>query len=173
MRCPNCAADNIQGVDVCESCGSELAGLDTPEARAGFRGKLLNDHVGDLPLMDAFQLGSQATVAEAVEGMRKGGVGCALVVDEGKLVGIFNERHLLTRVLRKGLDPKTTTISAVMSPDPLELSPEDPPAWAIHCMVAMGFRHLPVSAGGRVVGYISVKSILAYLHRDVLAAEAV
>ena len=28
MRCPACKCDNIAGVDLCEDCGLDLAGLD-------------------------------------------------------------------------------------------------------------------------------------------------
>ena len=56
-----------------------------------------------------------------------------------------------------------------MSPKPFELSPEDPPAFAIHSMVAYGFRHLPLVSEGKAVGYISVRNILAFLHDGVIA----
>ena len=172
MLCPNCATDNIPGVDVCEECGTDLAGLDLPEARAGFRGKLLAARVGDLPITPAVMVSLEETVRSAIERMRDAQSGCVLVEDGGKLVGLFNERHVLTRVLRKDLDPAATPIREVMSTKPLRLSPDDPPAFAIHCMVAYGFRHLPLVSGGKVLGYISVRNILAFLHQDVLSKSS-
>ena len=172
MLCPNCGTDNIPGVDVCEDCGTDLAGLDLPEARAGFRGKLLAGRVGDLPVSEAVIVAPSDTVREAIERMRQAPAGCVLVQESGKLVGLFNERHVLTRVLRQGLDPAATPISEVMSSRPLELSPEDPPAFAIHCMVAHGFRHLPLVSEGEILGYIAVRNILAFLHQDIIAASA-
>jgi CBS domain-containing protein len=169
MRCPYCGEDNIPGVDICESCGSDLAGLDLPEARGGFRGKLLNDRIGDLEISPALTVPPDASVAEAIAKMREARHGCVLVVDSsGKLAGLFNERHVLTRVAREELDASVTPVSEVMSPDPLRLSPEDPPAFAVHCMVAYGFRHLPVEDGDDLLGFISVRNILSYLHRDVI-----
>lgn len=169
MLCPNCANENIPGVDTCEACGSDLAGLDLPEARAGFRGNLLNTRIGDLPISDAVVVSGDTCVREVIERMRKAGAGCALVAEDGRLVGLFNERHVLTRVVGKGLDLETTPVSQLMSADPLELSPEDPPAFAIHCMVAYGFRHLPLVSEGEILGYISVRNILAYLRDNVIA----
>jgi signal-transduction protein with cAMP-binding, CBS, and nucleotidyltransferase domain len=169
VLCPNCATDNIPGVDVCEDCGTDLAGLDLPEARSGFRGKLLNTRVGDLPVSPAVIVSTDDTVREAIERMRDAQAGCVMVQKDGKLVGLFNERHVLTRVLRKDLDAGATAISQVMSASPLQLSPEDPPAFAIHCMAAYGFRHLPLVSKGEVLGYISVRNILAFLHEDVIA----
>lgn len=169
MRCPYCGARNIQGVDVCESCGSELAGLDLPEAGRGFSGRLLTDRIGDLALQDPVTVTPDDSVATAVERMREHRAGCVLVTENDRLVGLFNERHLLIRVLRAGLDPVATPISAVMTTDLVPLDPEDPPAYAVHCMVSRSFRHLPVVHDERLIGFLSVRTILGYLHRDVLS----
>lgn len=172
MLCPNCGTDNIPGVDVCEDCGTDLAGLDLPEARSGFRGKLLAARVGDLPQSKVVLVSPEDTVKDAIERMRAAQVGCVLVREGDRLVGLFNERHVLTRVLRKGLDPAATPISAVMSDKPLQLSPEDPPAFAVHCMVAYGFRHLPLVSGTDIQGFVSVRHILAFLEKEVLGPRA-
>lgn len=171
MRCPNCAAENIEGVDLCEECGTDLAGLDLPEAQGGWSARLLTSRLGDYEVSEAVIVAPDETVRGAIERMREAQAGCVLVREEGALVGLFNERHVLTRVLRAGLDPGSTLVSQVMSPDPLCLSPEDPPAFAIHCMVARGFRHLPLVAGGEILGYISVRNVLALLRQRVLAEE--
>ena len=169
MRCPYCESDNIPGVDLCESCGSDLAGIDLPEAGRGLRGRLMTDAIADLELSECLSVSTDATVADAIRAMRQARLGCVLVLDaHGALAGIFNERHVLTRVIRKGLEPSSTPISEVMSPDPLRLAPEDPPAFAIHCMVDYGFRHMPVVSGNEIHGFISVRNVLAYLNRQVL-----
>ncbi len=169
MRCPNCATENIDGVDLCEECGTDLAGLDLPEAQGGWSGRLLTSRLADFEVSEAVVVAPEETVWVVIERMRQAQAGCVLVRDQGKLVGLFNERHVLTRVLRPGLDPAATPVSEVMSPDPLFLSPHDPPAYAIHCMVERDFRHLPLVSGGEIVGYISVRNVLALLHRWVLA----
>lgn len=171
MLCPSCAKDNIPGVDICEDCGTELAGLDIPEARGGFRGTLLTARIGDLPVSAPVLVGEDESVRTAIEKMREAKAGCVLVQSDGKLAGLFNERHLLTRVVRRGLDLDATRVAQVMSRDPLELSPEDPPAFAIHCMVSRGFRHLPLVSDQKILGYISVRNILAFLHETVLAGD--
>jgi signal-transduction protein with cAMP-binding, CBS, and nucleotidyltransferase domain len=163
MRCPGCGLDNIEGVDACDHCGMDLAGLDLPEARSGFRGRMLGDRLGDLVLAQAVQIDVASSVGEAIAAMRRQGCGCVLVLRDGKLAGIFNERHVLTRIVRPGRDPETTSMAEVMSPDPLRLSPEDPPAHAVHCMVARGYRHLAVVEGERILGYVSVREILSYI----------
>lgn len=170
MRCPFCAASNIPGVDVCASCGSDLAGLDLPEAQRGFGGRLLRDRIGDLKLSEAIRLGPESTVREAVEAMRREHRGCVFVEREGKVAGVFNERHLLTRVLQPGRDPETTPLSEVMSPIAVILEPDDPPAVAVHCMVSRQIRHLAVVSDGTLVGYLSVRNILTYLNEELIGA---
>ncbi len=168
MLCPSCATDNIPGVDACSNCGSDLAGLDQLEAQRGFSGRLLGDRIGDLKLSEPIALAPESTVREAVERMRKEHRGCVFVEQRGELVGAFNERHLLTRVLRANRDPETTTLSEVMGPVQVQLHPEDPPAFAVHCMVSRRLRHLPVVSEGALVGFLSVRNILAYLNNELI-----
>jgi len=167
MICKSCGADNIAGMDACEECGSDLSALDRPGEKGGFSGRLMNDRVGDL-LSEAVQATPETTVAEALKSMRDAKVGCVLVVRGGELVGVFNERHVLTRVLNRDLSPNTTTVGDVMSLDPLLLDPDDPPAHAVHRMVAQDCRHLPVVSGSEILGYVSVRNVLDYLWNDVI-----
>lgn len=168
MNCPGCGHDNIPGNDRCEACGLDLAGLDLPEAGSGLGGRLLTARLSDVGLSEPVVVDVEAPVTEAIEAMRRNKCGCTLVFDEDRLVGIFDERDVLTRVAVPGIDPSATPMSAVMSPDPLRLSLDDPPAFAVHCMVAYDFRHLAVLSGDNLEGYVSVRNILTYLENEVL-----
>ncbi len=103
-----------------------------------------------------------ATVAEAVHMMREKSVGCVLVSENRRIVGIFTERDLLRRVLGAGL-PLSTAVSDVMTPNPEVVQPRDPIAKAIRRMEDGGYRHLPVVIDERPVGMLSVKRIVHYL----------
>ena len=108
-------------------------------------------------------LESCRTVAEAADLMRLEKVGCLLVCDQGKLVGVFTERDLMCRVLgmRK---PLTTTIREVMTAPPLTIQSKDSIRTAIRTMQQGGHRHLPVvDENDRPLGIISVKRIVHYL----------
>lgn len=103
------------------------------------------------------------TVAEAVDLMRQEGVGCLVVCEDGKVVGIFTERDLLRRVLAAG-KPLTLPVADYMTPDPVVVHPKEPIAAAVRRMVEGGYRHLPVvDEVERLVGVISVKRIMHYL----------
>ena len=70
-------------------------------------------------------LGPQATVHEAACVMTRANCGSVLIIDRhSALLGIVTERDLMTRVLAKALDPNTTPVSQIMTPNPQCVQPE-------------------------------------------------
>jgi CBS domain-containing protein len=103
------------------------------------------------------------TVAEAVALMRQAKVGCALVCEEGQIVGILTERDLLRRVLAAG-KPLTLSVADCMTPHPVVVSRKEPVGAAVRRMEEGGYRHLPiVDEANQPVGILSVKRIVHYL----------
>ncbi len=103
---------------------------------------------------------SNMTVADAARLMKQRNVGAMMVVDDGKLAGVFTERDGLFRVLAAGLDGATTPLSAVMTVNPRTISPDRSFAHALGFMHEGRFRHLPVVDGDRPIGMISVRDAL-------------
>ena len=101
-----------------------------------------------------------ATVSEAARLMEKGRIGAVLVVEAGKLVGIFTERDALFRVMAADKDPKQTLVREVMTADPITVSPDETFGYALLIMHEKGFRHTPVVEDGRPVGVISARNAL-------------
>jgi CBS domain-containing protein len=121
------------------------------------------DSVSRLHPTPPLQVGPQQTVAQAIGVMRQGGVGCVLVCDANKLVGIFTERDLLRRALAAG-KPLTIPVAECMTPDPVVVHPKDSISTAVRRMEEGGYRHLPVvNDKGTAVGVLSVKRIVHYL----------
>jgi CBS domain-containing protein len=102
----------------------------------------------------------QATVREASQLMVKKQVGAVLVVEEGRLLGIFSERDAVFRVIARGLDPSATELAQVMTPDPKTVKPSNTFGYAMTLMHENGFRHLPVLDEGKVVGIVSARTAL-------------
>jgi CBS domain-containing protein len=102
----------------------------------------------------------QTNVAQAAKLMKKGKVGAVLVVEQGSLVGIFTERDAVFRVMARGLDPASTALSEVMTPDPITVAPDETFGYALLVMHEKGFRHAPVVEGGRPVGVVSARHAL-------------
>lgn len=107
-------------------------------------------------------MGKNASVAEASREMAKKRIGAIVVVEDGKLAGIFTERDGLFRVLAEGRDPNTTLLSDVMTSKLMTIGPEKSLLNALHVMHENGFRHLPVVANGEPVGMLSIRDALDY-----------
>ncbi len=105
------------------------------------------------------------TVREAAIRMAEAKVGAMLILDHGKLTGIFTERDMLNRVVAKRLDPDATPLSQVMTSDPRTISADKPLAHALVMMDEGGYRHVPVMDSGQPVGMVSA--------RDALGAELI
>ena len=122
------------------------------------------DSVSRLRPTPPHQVAPEQSVAEAVALMRQQRVGCVLVCNQGRLVGIFTERDYLRRVLAVGA-PLTLKMTECMTPDPVVVAPKEiHVARPVRRMEEGGYRHLPVvDDAGRPVGVLSVKRIVHYL----------
>jgi CBS domain-containing protein len=101
-----------------------------------------------------------ASVANAAALMKQEKVGAVLVVENGRLVGIFTERDAVYRVMAAGRNPHLTLLSEVMTCDPKTVDPEESFGYALLLMHENGFRHAPVVEDGRPVGVISARHAL-------------
>ncbi len=99
-------------------------------------------------------------VGEAARLMKQSRFGAVMVVEKGKLVGIFTERDALFRVVAQGLDAQVVRLSEVMTRDPQTIAPDKPLAEALHLMHVSGFRHVPVVEDGRPIGMVSARDAL-------------
>ncbi len=107
-----------------------------------------------------FTASSHATVAEAARLMKANTIGAVMIVDGGRLVGIFTERDVTYRVTAEDKDAKTTRVASVMTKKPRTISPDRPLGHALHMMYEGGFRHVPVVADGHPVGMVSARDAL-------------
>src|SRR4051794_2493100 len=119
MICPNCGFDNLPGSEECSSCQQDLTQLDRPSAQNQVEKSLMEDVVQVLRPRKPVTIRPRATVREAIQTMISPGVGALLVVDdEGKLLGIFSERDLLTKVAAVHESYAEMPVEEFMTPDP-------------------------------------------------------
>jgi CBS domain-containing protein len=111
-------------------------------------------------------------VIEAVDTMNQHKVGSVLVTSAQRLVGIFTERDVLTRVVGLGREPGATTLGEVMTHHPVTIHPSATVEKVMEIITGYRVRRLPVlDEFGVIVGLISVGDLMAWLV-DAHQAEA-
>ena len=102
----------------------------------------------------------ETTVSKAAGLMKRSQVGAIIVVERGRLAGIFTERDALFRVIAEGRDPQATRLADVMTRDPQTIAPDKPLGHALHMMYEGRFRHVPVVENGKPLGIVSARDAL-------------
>jgi CBS domain-containing protein len=161
MRCPTCGFENLLGSDICDNCGSDLAGHDTPQSATTFRGRLLGERLDQLQIGAPEIVEATAVVDEAIRRMHDKGIDCVLVVEGGRLVGIFTDRDAVLKVA--GTKAGSQPISTVMTHDPVVLRHNETIAVALNKMAVGGFRHIPIVDDGRPTGVVTARDVFHHL----------
>lgn len=108
-------------------------------------------------------VGPAATVIDAATLMNEHQVGSLVVLDAGRVLGMFTERDVLCRVVSERRDPATTTVGDVMTAEIVCCRAETPLDEARGAMKNRRIRHLPVIADdGSLVGLISIGDLNAH-----------
>ncbi len=113
-------------------------------------------------------VGPGTLVTECVRLMTAGKFGALIVMDGGRLIGIFTERDALNKVLAGGLDPGKTKVSEVMTKDPYCISPTTTVGDAMQLITKRRFRHLPIVDNGKVLAVVSSGDLTHWLVQDQL-----
>lgn len=163
MLCPSCGHDNIEGADRCEECMTSLLNLDvSPASREGLARSVMEDDVSQLE-QEFLGVSADTSALDVIRKMREAGLGCALIMDEGKLVGIFTERDLLNKLTGKEAVAGTTAVKELMSANPETLSETDSVATALNKMSMGRYRHIPVRKADGSYSVTSIKHVIKYL----------
>ena len=100
-------------------------------------------------------------VATCAAMMSKAKVGSVVVVDEGKVVGIFTERDLVgLAATGTGVDWSRQPVSECMHPGVDTISPEVEISDAFRTITERGYRHLPVVDDGRLLGIVTMRDLM-------------
>lgn len=110
---------------------------------------------------------AEDSVFATAERMAERGIGAIAVVAGDRLIGIFSERDLMTRVVVPGHDPHQVAVGEVMTRDPVTSRIGETRERALGKMKRRGCRHLPVVAEGRLIGMLSMRDLL----RDEIAEQ--
>jgi CBS domain-containing protein len=133
--------------------------------------------IGDYCRRDPETAGPDETLRGAAQRMDASSVGSLVVLGEGRRpLGVVTDRDVALAVLRKGLDPETTPVSALIGGDVASVTERASVTVVIRIMRKHGLRRLPVVdvESGELRGIVALDDLLQLLASELSAtAEAV
>tara|TARA_R110000787_G_scaffold184650_1_gene296521 strand:+ start:82 stop:510 length:429 start_codon:yes stop_codon:yes gene_type:complete len=120
---------------------------------------------------EVIQLGPDVSLQRAVALLVERRIGCAPVVEDGKVIGIFSERDVVRAVGAGGADVLSKPVSSMMTSPAVTIAPDMAVMTALSLMTQRRIRHLPVLANGDMVGFVSIGDLVKY-RIDKIEAEA-
>jgi CBS domain-containing protein len=170
ILCPFCEAENIEGADECEACGEALTDLSNRIPSTSVEADLIRDRIERLWPKTPATVTPNTSVGDVLNKMVDAKIGCVMIVEKDKLLGIFSERDALMKLNTDAAKFKARPISQFMTLDPVTLETNDKIAYALHKMNVGGYRHIPILFEGKLAGVISIRDILRYLTERIAAA---
>lgn len=116
--------------------------------------------VEDVMVKNIVTIGARTSVKKAVELMNKHEIGCLVVVNNAKPVGIVTERDMLKRVLLQLKDPRKTRVGSIMSKPLMVGKPQTDLREAVTLMVERRIKKLPVVENTHLLGLLTLTDIV-------------
>lgn len=123
--------------------------------------ELLKNHGGSI-----WSVHSQDTVYDALKTLSDKNVGALMVIDDGRLVGIFSERDYTRKIALEGKSSRDTRVRDIMTSTVLSVTPQTSTDACMALMSQQKIRHLPVLDGQKVLGMISIRDIMDDMIKD-------
>jgi CBS domain-containing protein len=105
----------------------------------------------------------ETTVFDAIQLMASKNIGALVVTENGRLTGIVSERDYTRKVILQGKGSKTTQVREIVSSQTISVTPEHTVQECLRLMTANRVRHLPVLAGGNIVGIVSIGDLVNWI----------
>lgn len=137
-----------------------------PHKEAGSLERFLTLKVKDIKASPVPELSGSDTVLKAATFMRDRNTSCVFVRDRD--LGILTERDIIKRVLAEGRDPAKTKLSEVMSCPVISVDEESFLFEVILEMAKRNIRRIGVRKGGKLIGVIEDKDIIAHESKNLL-----
>lgn len=112
---------------------------------------------------DVLTINPTTPASEALRVMAEHDIGALLIVDGERVVGIVTERDMVRKLAHPGHNLATTPVSTIMTDRVLYVEPSQTIEECMALMTDKHLRHLPVIDGGRLIGIVSIRDVVADL----------
>ena len=110
---------------------------------------------------NAWTIGPEAKVLEALELMAKKGLGALIVVDkDDEVIGILSERDYARKIILMGRQSQDTPVKDIMTKEVYGVHYETTADECMALMTDKHIRHLPVCKDGKLAGVISIGDVV-------------
>lgn len=109
---------------------------------------------------------SGASVFDALGLMAEHNVGALIVMDGGKISGIFSERDYARKVVLNNKFSRDTSVREIMTANPIVVTPGSEVQDCMRLMTDHQVRHLPVVENDDLVGIISIGDVVKWVIED-------
>ncbi len=110
-----------------------------------------------------YTVSPDSSVYDALETLEDNNISSLVVVENGKLIGIFTERDYARKVILKGRASKETSIRDIMTERPVFVTPDNTIEDCMQLMANRSIRHLPVLENDKLVGIISIGDVVKFI----------
>jgi CBS domain-containing protein len=114
----------------------------------------------------AWSTTSDAKVYDALKILAEKNIGALLVMEAGKVVGMFSERDYARKVALLGRCSLETSVKDIMAAPVYCVRPETTGEECMVLMTEKKIRHLPVMEGGKLAGLVSIGDVVKSLIAD-------
>jgi len=121
----------------------------------------------ELHQREIWSVAPDASVLSALTLMAKHNIGAVLVLDNGKLAGIFSERDYARKVILQGKNSHDTRVSEIMTSNVITVNADQKIEECMQIMTDKHVRHLPVLKDGSLFGMISIGDVV----REMIAEQ--
>ena len=110
-----------------------------------------------------YSVSPDSSVYDALEDLEERNLGGLVVVENGKLIGVFTERDYARKVILKGRSSKETLVRDIMTSRPIFVNPDTTIDECMQLMSDKFIRHLPVLENDVLIGVLSIGDIVRYI----------
>ncbi|MGD0029112.1 MAG: CBS domain-containing protein [Candidatus Bathyarchaeia archaeon] len=129
--------------------------------------------IENLMVRRVIKVPADTSAHDGVKLLNENKIGCLVVVDDSKIVGILTKRDLLERVLEKCMNPKETKISEIMTRHVVVGKPDMELSEATRLMFENRVKKLPIMDGNRLAGIVTLTDIARTTSTDKETIELV
>ena len=143
-----------------------LENYDSPVSDDPLERALVEETVAAIRQEPFATIAPDTSIRRALETLDELEIGCLMVSEGDRLVGVFSNRDVLDKVADDYDRLKDEPVNKVMTSDPVFVFETDSSAAALCVMAVSGYRHVPVlDMDHKIVGIVSPQRVTTFLQK--------